>query len=172
MGLQVEACPWGDLAGLWSMGLAGLRGVGPAEIMQACESWAWSFWGLRPGGDPVGLWSMGLAEIVQACGLQACWAWGVEAWGRLWELQLHRPMGQGLACSTGYCVRKSWHGEAFHKLGVQSAEVLALPGALPQPIVFPASQQGPWFTDLVGSAAVSQLPSWIFQSISFYFTFL
>jgi hypothetical protein len=36
-----------------------------------------------------------------------------------------------------------WHGEAFHGLGVQGAEVPGLPCALPQPSVSLVSQQGP-----------------------------
>jgi hypothetical protein len=42
-----------------------------------------------------------------------------------------------------------WHGADFHRLGVQGAEVSALPGALPQPSVSLASQQGPRFKVLV-----------------------
>jgi hypothetical protein len=59
------------------------------------------------------------------------------------EQWLHGPMGQGLECSTGCSFSKSWHGEAFHKLGFQSANVSALPGALPQLNVSPVSQQSP-----------------------------
>jgi hypothetical protein len=40
--------PGGDPVGLWSMGLAGLRGTGLAEIMQACWKQAWWGWGARP----------------------------------------------------------------------------------------------------------------------------
>jgi hypothetical protein len=77
------------------------------------------------------------------------------------EQQLCGPMEPGLALSAGYSFSKSWHGEAFPKLGVQSAEVSALPGALPQPSMSPASQQSPWLMELMRSAAVSQSPSWI-----------
>jgi hypothetical protein len=36
-----------------------------------------------------------------------------------------------------------WHGEAFHRLGVQGSQLSALPCALYQPSVSSASQQGP-----------------------------
>jgi hypothetical protein len=51
-----------------------------------------------------------------------------------------------------------WYEGAFHMLGVQGAEVSVLPGALPHPRVSPASQQGPWFTELMQSASVSWSP--------------
>jgi hypothetical protein len=44
-----------------------------------------------------------------------------------------------LTCSFSVLV----HGEDFHWLGVQGAEVSALSGALPLSSVSPASQQGP-----------------------------
>jgi hypothetical protein len=68
-------------------------------------------------------------------------------------------MGQDLACSAGYYFSIWRHGEAFPKLGVQSADVSALPSPLTQPRVPPVSQQSPWFTELRRSVAVSQLPS-------------
>jgi hypothetical protein len=49
------------------------------------------------------------------------------------------PMGWDLVCSTGYSFSVWWCGEAFHELGVQSADVSALPGVLPQSSVSPAS---------------------------------
>jgi hypothetical protein len=48
------------------------------------------------------------------------------------EQQLRGPIGQGLACSASYSFSILWCGEAFHELLVQSADVSALPGALPQ----------------------------------------
>jgi hypothetical protein len=42
-----------------------------------------------------------------------------------------------------YSLSVSWHGEAFHGLGVQGGKVSTLPGALPLPSEAPASQQGP-----------------------------
>jgi hypothetical protein len=77
------------------------------------------------------------------------------------EQWLRGPMGQGLACSAGCSFSKSWHGEGFHELEVRSADVSALPSALPQPRVSPASQQSPWFMEFVWSRAMSLLPSWI-----------
>jgi hypothetical protein len=52
---------------------------------------------------------------------------------------LRGPMGWGLKCSTCYSFSIWWGGEAFHELGVQSADVSALPGALPQSSMSPAS---------------------------------
>jgi hypothetical protein len=74
---------------------------------------------------------------------------------------LHRPIGWGLACSTCYSFSILWPGEAFHELGVQSADVSALPGALPQLIVSPASQKSPWIMEVRRSVAVSWSPSCI-----------
>jgi hypothetical protein len=88
---------------------------------------------------------------LMACRAAALWAYGA-----------------GLVCSAGYSFSVSWCGEAFHQLGVQSANVSALPGALPQPSVSPASQQSSWFMELRRSAAVSQSPYWI----SLIFTFM
>jgi hypothetical protein len=61
-------------------------------------------------------------------------------------------------CSAGYSFSISWCGEAFLEVGVQSADVLALPGALPQSSVSPASQQSPWVTEVRRSVAVSWSP--------------
>jgi hypothetical protein len=83
------------------------------------------------------------------------------------EQQLHGPMEWGLACSPGYSFSISWHGEAFHELGVQGADVSALSGALPQLSVSPAFQQSPWITEVRRSVAVSQSPSWISSVIDF-----
>jgi hypothetical protein len=58
-------------------------------------------------------------------------------------------MGQGLVCSASYYFSKLWHGEVFHELGVQNADVSALPGALAQPIVSTASLESPWFRELM-----------------------
>jgi hypothetical protein len=67
--------------------------------------------------------------------------WPVEQW-------LYGPMGLGSGCNASCSFSESFHGEAFHELGVQSADVSVLPGALPQPSVSPASQQSPWFTEI------------------------
>jgi hypothetical protein len=62
----------------------------------------------------------------------------VAAWwaGGQWH---GRPAGQRPACSFSL----SWYGEASHGIGAQGAEVSALPGAVPQPRMSPASEQGP-----------------------------
>jgi hypothetical protein len=65
-----------------------------------------------------------------------------------------RPCGQWLGCSFS----KLLHGEAFHMLMVHIAEV----SALPQPSMSPVSQKCPWFMELMQSASLSHLPSWIF----------
>jgi hypothetical protein len=41
-------------------------------------------------------------------------------------------ISRGLACIPGYSFSIWWLGEDFHELGVQGADVSALPGALPQ----------------------------------------
>jgi hypothetical protein len=46
-----------------------------------------------------------------------------------------------------------WHGEAFHKLGVQDVEVLVLLAALFPPSVALLSQQGFGVTELTLSAS-------------------
>jgi hypothetical protein len=74
------------------------------------------------------------------------------------EQQLPGSMGQGLVCSTCSSFSVWWCGEAFHELGVQSADVSVLPGALPQSSMSPASHQSPWITEVRRSVAGS-LPS-------------
>jgi hypothetical protein len=49
----------------------------------------------------------------------------------------------------------TWHGEAFHGLGVQAIEVLILVGRLFLPCVAPACQQDFGVTELTLSASVS-----------------
>jgi hypothetical protein len=146
-------------------------GVWPrrAEILQGCEGL-----GAWPGGDHECLWiptHKGSSEGDH--GVSGVGVWGstvltgqrsragVSEIPQLVEQQLQEPMGQVLACSASCSVSKLWHGEAFHELGVQCAEDSALPCALPQPSVSPASQQCLWLTELTQSVAVSQLPSWI-----------
>jgi hypothetical protein len=77
--------------------------------------------GLAAASLPVGRWAGGRV-VGRWASVQEAAAWG------LWP-----------ACS--FCVL--WHGEDFHRLGVQGAKVSALPGALPQPSVSPESQQDP-----------------------------
>jgi hypothetical protein len=57
----------------------------------------------------------------------------------------------------------SWHGEDFHRLGVQGAKLSTLLGASPRPSVAPESQQGPSFMELTLSVSVSQLTFWILK---------
>jgi hypothetical protein len=98
--------------------------------------------GQRPGRPvgwrpcrPVGWWAGGSLVGLQVV---AQWACEVEAW-----------QASGPACSSGMggwqpacSFSVLWHREAFHRLRVQGAEFSALPGALPQPNISPASQQG------------------------------
>jgi hypothetical protein len=125
--------------------------------VNAYGSPAWQ--ALRAGfsGDPVGLRGGSLGSDPGEAEDQAQGSeipWPAEQW-------LRGPIWWGLACSTstGYSFSILCLGKAFHELGVQSADVSALPGALPQPRVSPASQQSPWSTELRRSAAVSL--SWI-----------
>jgi hypothetical protein len=64
-------------------------------------------------------------------------------------------MGQGLESSTCYSFSIWWGGEASHKLGVQSADVSALPDVFPQSSVSPASYQSPWITEVRRSGLCS-----------------
>jgi hypothetical protein len=93
---------------------------------------------------------MGLSSRARGAEIQ----WPLKQW-------LHGPMGWGLVCRAICCVSNSWGGEAFHELRVQSAKVSAPLDALPQPIVSSASQPSPSFTELMWSAALTLLPSWI-----------
>jgi hypothetical protein len=111
---------------------------------------------VQPDRDCVGLRGWSLGEHGPAGAKEQ--AQGLEI-PQPAEWQIRGPMGQGLVCSTGYSFSKLWHGEAFHKLGVQSADVSDFPCALPQPSVSPVSQLSPWFTELMRSEAVSQSPS-------------
>jgi hypothetical protein len=89
--------------------------------------------GLRTqsGADSEYLWIASLAGLKgfvqqRLCGsvgwsLADCGSGGAEEIPWPAELRLHGPMGWGLTCSAGYAFSISWCGEAFHKLGVQSA---------------------------------------------------
>jgi hypothetical protein len=77
------------------------------------------------------------------------------------EPLLHGPMWLGLACSACYSFSIWWLGELFHEVGVQSADIPALPDALPQSCVSPASYQSPWITGVRRFLAVFWSPSWI-----------
>jgi hypothetical protein len=132
-------------------------------------------------------WGYGLAEIVNVCGspalrahpMEILWFWGVGFWGSIalvgqrsrakrseipwWRVkqQLSGPMGQGLACSACYSFSIWWHEEASHGLGVQSADVSALPDVLSQSSVSLAYYQSPWITEVRRFVSVFQSPSWI-----------
>jgi hypothetical protein len=87
------------------------------------------------GEDPVGQGSGG-----------PMWSWGLVGLEEL-GAQLN---GEVVPCAYGAggwqasCFfSRSFCEEDFHKLGVQSAQVLALPGIFTQPSVSPASHQGP-----------------------------
>jgi hypothetical protein len=135
----VEACaglrawPSGDCECLCIPGLAGLKG--------------------SSGGDHVGLRGGSLGSMALV-GLRSR-AGGSKISQRV-EQQLCGPMGQGLACSTGYFFSIWWCGETSHELRVQNADVSGLPCALPQSCVSPASHQSLWIMELRRSAAVSQ----------------
>jgi hypothetical protein len=126
--------------------------------VHACVLPAWQTLGVWSGGDHVGPKDGSLGE--HGPGGAEEWAQGSEILQSV-KQWLCRPMGQSLACSTCCFFTKSWHGEAFHELGIQSADISALPCALPQPSVSPVSWQSHWFMELMQSKAVSQLPSWI-----------
>jgi hypothetical protein len=64
------------------------------------------------------------------------------------EQWLHGPMGWSLASSVCYSFSIWWGGKASHELGVQSADVSALPGALPQSSMSPASYQSLWIMEV------------------------
>jgi hypothetical protein len=74
---------------------------------------------------------------------------------------LGRPRGLAGGGWSTCSFSVSWCEEAFHKLGVQDAEVSGLSCAFPLSSVSPASQQGLWFPELMQSASVSQLLLWI-----------
>jgi hypothetical protein len=113
------------------------------EIMNVCGSLAWQALGAWSFRDCAGLRGGSLGErcpggtVERAQGSEIPWPV---------KQRLRRPVGQKLVCSVNCSFSISWHGEAFHELGIQSTDVSALLCALPQPRVSPASQQSPWFT--------------------------
>jgi hypothetical protein len=133
--------------------------IWPAAAWLFCRAEAWC---TREAADP---WAHGV-EVWQGgkqwpgcsvCQRTAVWLLcEVEA---QWACRLLTVALCGWQPTCSFSVL--WHGEEFHRLGVQGAEISALPGALPQPSLSPVSQQGPWFTELMQSASVSQLPFWI-----------
>jgi hypothetical protein len=154
---------------LWITSLAGIRGTArqrscrlvqacgaqPSRDLNACVLPAWQALGAQYDRDCADLRGGSLGDHGAKEQAQ-----GPEI-PQPMEQRIHRPMGQGLACSAYDSFSKLWCGEAFHELGAQSTDVAALPCALPLPSVSPSSQQSPWFTELTWSVAVSQSPSWI-----------
>jgi hypothetical protein len=112
--------------------------------------------GVLAGQQAVTCWACREVADWLFCGVETWQACRAEAWlaSEWWS----GPMGQrtvaawGLQSACSFSVL--WHGEALHRLGVQGAEVSALPCALPQPRVSPVSQHGPSFTELIQSAFV------------------
>jgi hypothetical protein len=134
--------------------------MGQCNGDRACVyAWCGRPWGHGPAKHrwcrAVQAWRHGLAEIMNICRslalrarpMEILWVWGVGVWGSTalagqrsrarrseipWcvEQWLCDPMGWGSACSTGYSFSIWWGREASQELGVQSADVSALPGAL------------------------------------------
>jgi hypothetical protein len=99
--------------GAWWRGyLASLQGgASGAEIPQAC--WGAGSLAEQRAGGPTRIW--GLTALGAGCPTE-------------WSGSSAGLQNGGLA--GGCSFSKSWCGEAFHELGVQSANVSALPGAL------------------------------------------
>jgi hypothetical protein len=122
------------------------------EIVKTCGSLDWQALGASSSGNHAGLRVVCFGE---------CSPGGAEEWAQGSEIcqpvdqWLHMPMERGLVYSTSCSFSKSWCREAFHELGVQSADVSALPHALPQPSMSPVSLQSPLFTELMQCTAVS-----------------
>jgi hypothetical protein len=62
---------------LWIIGLAGLRGTVPVEIVGACGLLAWQALGLWPGRDHACLWIAGLSGLRGVIWQRLC---GSEGW--------------------------------------------------------------------------------------------
>jgi hypothetical protein len=144
-------CPLGRVdALLWQPAVCR---PGGAAIWQACRARAW--WGLR-GGEPGRAWICGPTWSWSPAWLFWLGAWGAgDLRGRdpsmVWIWWSHMNLGwvwpegqdaqqsraaalQAYGAGTwwaGYCFSRSWCGEDFHNLGVQSALLLALPVAVP-----------------------------------------
>jgi hypothetical protein len=108
----------------------------PTEVLQVWRMEVWSNTAL-------------MGQKSRAVGLEI--PWHMEQW-------LHRPMRWGLACSTCYSFSIWCGGEDFQELGVQSANVSALPGVLPHSHKPPTSCQSPWITEVRRSVAVFWSP--------------
>jgi hypothetical protein len=131
--------------------------------VNVCGSQAWQAFGTQSSRDRVGLRGGSLGKCSPDRAEE--WAQGSEIPWPV-EQRLCRPIRCGLACNMGCSFSKSCCGDAFHELGVQSADVSALPCVLPQPSVSPVSQESPCFMELMRSAAVFQSLSWIFSDFT------
>jgi hypothetical protein len=136
--------------------------AGRAEIMQACAGL-----GAWPGGDHKCLWILILNYLSEGDCVSlrdGSLGWHSPGWQKSkarglaipwWVEQcLCGPMGWGLVCSTGYSFSIWWHGEVFHELGFQSADVSSLLGTLPQSSMSLGSYQSTWITEVRRSVAV------------------
>jgi hypothetical protein len=174
---------------------AGLGSLaGKAEIVQGSGAWPSKMELLQGCAGLRGGRGCGLAEILNICGSLALrtppteilWVQGVGVWGstalvgqknraggsefpQCVKQWLCWPMGWGLTCSACYSFSIWWGGEAFHELGVQSADVSALPGALLQSSMSPASCQSPWIMEVRRSMVVFWSPSLISPVYTFFF---
>jgi hypothetical protein len=130
LGRPLGCSPSGECVCLWITGLAGLRGMVPVEIVNACGLLAWQALGAWPGRDHECLWITGLAilrgsawergdnaglckpsrcgpsgaEIMNACGLpawQALEAQPSEDHECLWITSL--AVIRGMAWHSGDC---------------------------------------------------------------------
>jgi hypothetical protein len=101
--------------------------------------------------------------VPQHC--RAIWLWEPKDWAHLFVLlkvsQAHLEPAVAWGWRPTCSLSVLWHGEACHGLGVQGAKVSTVPGVSSPSSVPPESQLGPWFTELMLSASVSQPPFWI-----------
>jgi hypothetical protein len=134
----------GDHAGLYRP-----EGCGLVEIMHACGSPAKQALEVPFGRNGAGLIGGSLGEIQRACGARP-WQ-GRRVGQKIGNPSLWISGSTGLLGSTNCSFSKLWCGESFHELGIQSADISAVPCASLQPRVSPASQQSSWFTELTWS---------------------
>jgi hypothetical protein len=95
LGRPLGCSPSGECVCLWITGLAGLRGMVPVEIVNACGLLAWQALGALPHKVEIVRFCAGLRVMVQQSGVVQAWA-GLRgvAWWRLCMpvcCQLGRP---------------------------------------------------------------------------------